>query len=91
MPATNDPRLPVLDVLPFVFTAQSGINRYDPQLRQTYYRDEHSGLCVFKHHCPHCGGWIDGQYNVEQDGVRQGLSYSCRRCGREIAFVGAVS
>lgn len=51
------------------------------------------------HHCKKCGGWIEGTANAHRVNTldsshlagRSGTEYHCRRCGREIGFVGIMS
>jgi len=51
----------------------------------------------FFHHCKQCGGYISGRPletkidAVSDNGARQkGTLYFCRRCGREISFIGSI-
>lgn len=49
------------------------------------------------HLCKRCGGWVEGQpvsRRVDDLGMmvgRRGTQHHCRRCGREIGFVGMMA
>lgn len=57
------------------------------------------GVYHMFHYCARCGGWIEGNANTYHENThmphmlagRKGETYYCKRCGREIAFVGIMS
>jgi len=94
-PAPADESLPVLKELP------NGIAEY-PTLTSNL-REAHGhtadGLYRSYHFCAYCDGWIEGEanryfvntLNPQQLAGRQGTEYFCRRCGKEIGFMGVMS
>jgi hypothetical protein len=65
-------------------------------------REKHGtidGEYVRFHYCPHCGGWIPGDYytyqvnnlNTRALAGRSDECSACRRCGEEVGFTGLMS
>jgi len=92
--APEDKSLPVLDALPNGVAERTRL--FGP--REAWGTPADGWFRRF-HFCHHCGGWIEGDANEYHENTldsahlagRRGKAYHCLRCGREIAFFGAVS
>ena len=84
-PASKDESLPVLKELPEGYREHKNclvsIRLANKSVHDAYF-------------CIYCDGWILGdmsEYDVntwETKGSREGREYYCRRCGKELGFVG---
>lgn len=91
----HDKTLPVLETLPPGVAAESKALGW----QQEAHGRTADGVYRHYHYCPRCKGWIEGDYYTypvntldgRQLAGRRGTCYACRRCGREIAFDGAMS
>jgi hypothetical protein len=98
-PAPTNESLPVLSELPTGYEE----DRWRMGARQATARFGLDGHPHFEakprayHYCHRCGGWVPGEpYTSEVSNLgplsgRKGTEYYCRRCGKEIGFVGMVS
>ena len=54
---------------------------------------------MLAYYCTYCGGWVEGQVEESYEDTlgrysmagRKGIVFGCKRCGRELGFVGVIS
>ncbi len=94
--APKDESLPVYKELPEGYTGRRSIFGVKEAHRAHY---DDPGAPYALHWCDRCGGWIPSNAECFQENTlaphmlagRSGHTYYCRRCGREVAFIGIMS